>query len=110
MKIIPTYWAIRMDKISPNLQFKGFCSNMIFMRNLLLNATDFIEEAEKFDGSANENTNASELAELFSRFEISRFENVDLPEPAVVIYFELIFETMEARNRFLERIKKFVEK
>lgn len=110
MKIIPTYWAIRLDKISPNLQFKGVCSNKIFERELLVNAVNFIEEAEKFNGNANEETNAYELAELFSRFEVSEYDDVELPNPFKEIYFELEFETVESRNKYLNRIKEFVKK
>lgn len=100
------FWFVRKEPLLATVQFKGICPPG-YEEELLKKLFYFIGMASRFDGLPNSNTSMKEISEKIGN--LPKIEMLEwLEKTRTELCFELVFQTMEKRNEFLECVQSAV--
>lgn len=100
------FWFVRKEPLLATVQFKGICPPG-YEEELFEKLFYFIDTASGFDGLPNSNTSMKEISEKIGN--LPKIEMLEwLERTRTEVCFELVFQTMEKREKFLESIRSSV--
>lgn len=100
------FWFVRKEPLLATVQFKGICPPG-YEEELFEKLFYFIDTASGFGGVPNSNTSMKEISEKIGN--LPKIEMLEwLERTRTEVCFELVFQTIEKREKFLESIRSSV--